>query len=584
MKSKLLSDEVKDGLLDACKDVAESMEIVAACLYGPHVYGYADEKNDMNVLLIIRSTKQVLKSHKRRIRNVPVSILIIDQETFEKDVENGLLGELVVENIITPYKPLINDYYLRSQEVKAKKRIISELIDNLILEFPELSYDFYIKPEYFIYEMMTRMASLFPPITYSFLNMLREDLKEKNIKSMKKGIKAALTELVKEGKITLHCGGYVRIKKDYIEAVKAKKPNLIGLFRNVGKEAFRQIFMIFPKLMLSFLKDQKTYIGLTMNVRDFMEEPVFKLEDSKRYLFMPTPLGLVALSDETTIEGFIKKAVPKGKALGIDIKRIGGVLNSVYLLKFHGEEKEQRVIVKLFKDWYGLKWFPLALWTIGTRGFSVLGKSRLEKEYAINRFLSSHGIRVPKILYVSPKERLIFEEFVEGLNLIDVLKDFASKEMKNEKARRIIREVGRTLAKVHKVGVALGDCKPENIVVTADEKVYFLDFEQASRGGNQVWDIAEFLFYTGHYFPSISSLDAVKLITAEFINGYLEAGGSIENVRKSGSARYVKVFSFFTPPHVLITILNTCKRILKTNLKAESESKLLATEVIVKDE
>ncbi len=314
----------------------------------------------------------------------------------------------------------------------------------------------------------------------------------------------------------------MRIRKDYIETVKARRANLADIFRSFRKEVLHQILRVFPRLTLSVPKDQETYATPLTRFRIIFEEPVFKLEDSKRYLFVPTPLGLVALSDKTSIEGFVRKAVPKGKALSIKVDRIGGVLNSVYLIEFEGEKEEQHVVVKRFKDWYGLKWFPLALWAIGTRGFSVLGKSRLEKEYAINRFLSTQGMHVPKILYASPNERLIFEEYIVGLNLVEVLKNLSSKKIAAEEAGRILKEVGKTLAKVHRSNVALGDCKPENIVIARNGSVYILDLEQASRGGNQVWDIAEFLFYAGHYFPSITSLEAVKLVTTEFVKGYLE--------------------------------------------------------------
>jgi len=340
-----------------------------------------------------------------------------------------------------------------------------------------------------------------------------------------------------------------------------KKPVLIGLFRTIRKDVLRQIFKVFPRTMLVLRKDEEAYAASSMNLMNIVEEPLFKLEDSKRHLFVPTPLGLVALSDKTTIEDFVKKAVPKGRATEMNVKKIGGVLNSVYLLTFHGEQRKQKIVVKLFKDWYGLKWFPLALWAVGTRGFSVLGKSRLEKEYAINRLLHNQGIHVPEILYVSPKERLIFEEFIEGWNLVDILKRFASQEIDADEVRKTIRHVGRAIAAVHMIGVALGDCKPENMVVTPKGEVYFLDLEQASRGGDQAWDVAEFVFYSGHYFPLFISPEAAKMITSEFLEGYLEVGGRVENVRKAGSPRYVKVFSFFMPPHIMISILNACKKI-----------------------
>jgi len=574
MIDNLLGEEAESKILNICKDLANSAEIVAAFLYGPRIYGYTGKGEDVNVLLVINSPQPVLKSYKKTSDDFSILFLVVDHRTFQKDVENGWLGELIVENIITPYAVLLNEEYVLRQEVKAKKRFVSELLGNLVLEFPELSYDLFIKPEYFIFETIMRMSSLFPPIGYGFLNMLMRDRRGKNIEHMMKGFGVALAELAEEGQIDF-CDGYVKMRKDYIDAVKARRLGLIDLFRSLRKEAFRQILRVFPTTTLPLLKGQETYNAMSMSIRSIIDEPLLKLEDSKRYLFVPTPFGFVALSDKTTIKDFIERAVPKGTATEMDVKKIGGALNSVYLITFRGEHKKQRIVVKLFKDWYGLKWFPLALWAVGTREFSVLGKSRLEKEYAINKLLSSQGILVPEILYVSPKERLIFEEFVEGSNLVDILRRFASRNIEVEETERIIRAVGRTIAGVHEINVALGDCKPENIVITSKGDVCFLDLEQASRGGDQTWDIAEFLFYSGHYFPLLSSLEDSKIITSAFVEGYLEGGGNIENVRTVGSARYAKVFSFFTPPYVLITIANTYKNILRTRSNRLHENEQL---------
>jgi len=189
----------------------------------------------------------------------------------------------------------------------------------------------------------------------------------------------------------------------------------------------------------------------------------------------------------------------------------------------------------------------------------VLGISRLEREYAINRFLSSQGIRVPEIFYVNPRERLIFEEFVEGKNVIEVIKEMAADKIKAEFSLRTIREVGSEIAEIHKLGVALGDCKPENIVITPRGEICFLDLEQASKDGDKAWDIAEFLYYAGHYLPLMSPPKTAKDLTKEFIEGYLKAGGDLENVIKAGSTKYIKVFSFFTPPHIIFTISSTIR-------------------------
>ncbi len=243
------------------------------------------------------------------------------------------------------------------------------------------------------------------------------------------------------------------------------------------------------------------------------------------------------------------------------IEEIGGVLNAVYLLTFWGNQGERRVVVKKFRDWSGFKWFPLALWTLGTRSFAVLGRSRLEREYAINQYLRKQGFPVPKVLYVSLQGHLIFEEFIEGENLAETVKRILSKEHEYGEEASLIRDVGKEIAMAHGLGVALGDCKPENFILGKDGKTYFLDLEQATRDGNQAWDIAEFLYYSGHYAPALSPADATEFIATQFLQGYLDAGGRAETVKKAGSVQYTKVFSIFTPPHVILAISNLCKKL-----------------------
>jgi len=190
----------------------------------------------------------------------------------------------------------------------------------------------------------------------------------------------------------------------------------------------------------------------------------------------------------------------------------------------------------------------------------VFGRSRMEREYALNQFLQSQGASVPRILYASPQQSLVFKEFVEGENLVEVIKRIMAKGKEAEKELALIRDVGRKIAGTHQLGVALGDCKPENIIVTKEDKLYFVDLEQASRDGNQTWDIAEFLYYSGHYVPPLTSADPAELIAKSFFEGYLEVGGKRETVKKAASPRYTKVFSIFTQPHVILALSNLCRK------------------------
>jgi tRNA A-37 threonylcarbamoyl transferase component Bud32 len=290
---------------------------------------------------------------------------------------------------------------------------------------------------------------------------------------------------------------------------------------------------------------------------------MFQLGVPQDYLLVPTPSGLVPLSDATDIEDYICNFVQKGKP--IKIEHLGGVLNMVFLVTYEKNGESQRIVVKKFKDWFAFKWFPLAFWTLGTHSFAVLGQTRLEREYAINQFLRKEGFAVPRILHISPQQRLIFKEYIEGTNMTKIIKQILSSKENAKEELTLIQKVGETIAKAHTLGVALGDCKPENIIVTKDGEVVFLDLEQAARDGNKPWDVAEFLYYSGHYVSPIANTNVAELITQNFITGYLKSGGKKETIKKAWSAQYTKVFSIFTPPQVIFTISNICRRIDKQN-------------------
>lgn len=555
--STLLSEELKKATFNLCKQITASRKLVAACLYGPPICGYANKKSDVNVLLVISGFRPTLKSYYKSLNDIDALILTVEQNAFEKDIKAGWLGEFVADKIMVPYESLFNEEYLQHQDVLLKRRIIWELLENIVLGFPESSHELIVKPEYFLYESILRRSKLFPPVTFRFLNMLRNDVKERNVRQMMHGFSEALNELSEEKWIRI-TDDRVKITRKFVHAIRSKRIRVPSFLRSVQRAAFFHVFSVLPKMMSPLQREEEIFMETHREFRN--EDLTLQLEDPKRYLFMPTPLGPVPLSDETTIEEFVRKNVPSGEIASIQISEMGGVLNMAYLLSFRRNNEEHKIVVKKFKNWLGFKWFPLALWALGTKSFAVLGQSRLEREYALSQFLHSQSWPVPRVLYISPKERLIFKEFVEGENLSKIIRRHLTSKEKTTEETALIRTVGMRIAEAHRLGVALGDCKPENVIVTKDGTPYFVDLEQASRDGNQAWDVAEFLYYSGHYVSPIAPADAAELVAKEFIKGYLEAEGKKETIKKAGSARYTKVFSIFTPPHVILAISNLCKK------------------------
>lgn len=102
----------------------------------------------------------------------------------------------------------------------------------------------------------------------------------------------------------------------------------------------------------------------------------------------------------------------------------------------------------------------------------------MEREYTINQFLHEQGFHVPRMLYLNPREHLIFRDFVEGKNFVSVIKRVVSSKKAAVEELSLLREVGGKIAEIHKLEIALGDCKPENIIVTGDRELYFIDLEQ----------------------------------------------------------------------------------------------------------
>ncbi|PVX27378.1 MAG: hypothetical protein CW716_02615 [Candidatus Bathyarchaeum sp.] len=550
-----LKESLKNEVLEQCRRIAGSRQIVAACLFGPWVCGYADKKTDVNVLLVLDSFPLRINSYVETLDGFNVQVLAVNRLDFERDVNKSWFGEFFAEKLTFPYEPLENEEYLRRNELKIKKRTVLELLENLILEFPESSHDFLIEKEYFMYTVMRRRARVFPPITSSFLNMLNGNVAKQNIDSIMDGYLKALKELENEN-IVFPSDGYIKITRNHINAVKKRKLRLPLFLKSIQRRALPLLLSVFSESANQYIHDQR--LLNKNNHKTNAEGLVSKLEDPNKHVLLPTPLGPVSLSDKSEVEEVARKIIPDGEFSKIKIKRFGGVLNDVFLLTITKNGEEQKFVVKQYLDWSNLKWLPLTIWSFGTTSFAVLGQSRLEKEYAINTYLRSKGFPVPTIFHISHQKRLIFEEFIEGKELVENIKRILA-SYNTPKDIALVKEVGRKIAEAHSLGVTLGDCKPENFLVTKD-KVVFLDLEQATRDGNQAWDIAEFLYYAGHYSPPISSANAAGIIAENFIEGYLEAGGRKSNVKQAASAKYTKVFSVFTPPQVLFTISSICQK------------------------
>lgn len=547
-----------DEILSLSKQIANPDQITSACIFMNDLSTSSASKTTVNVLIVVKDFQQKLRNYMKTLGKRNIIFVAVDKWVFERDVDRGFLGEALAWRLILPYLPLVSADYLRIQEVKLKKRLVTELLENLVLDFPYLSYEFRIRPEYFVYAVILNRVRLFPPIASGLWEFTSESNWKDNVNRALHGYLEALRELERDGFVSLS-NGYVQMSEKFVDHARSPKTRIINLSKTVPRALFTSLLGILPILLDAFSADKE----ILMNTQRFEGSALAHwFQVPEKYVFIPTGSGLVPLNSRSNVETLARRAFHVGKETKITFEETGGILNDVYLLRVCDVGSERRIVVKRFKDWSSFKWFPLTLWSVGTRSFAVLGRPRLERECAMNQFLYSKGFAVPKLLYASPAERLVFMEYIDGENASNAIKRLINLKtaVKAKRELKLIERIGRKLAKVHSLDVTLGDTKPENIMIGKNSEIILTDFEQSSRRGDPAWDVSEFLYYAGHYFPPFADAKLAETVAETFVAGYLEAGGNAEVVRKAGNPKYTKVFSVFTLPHIMLAISNVCRR------------------------
>ena len=549
------------GLLRAVERVCSShvprSERKAVMAFGPRALGYGRADDELYVLVVADKLGTGVRVVRERAFRTRLSLIIAGRGALEGDVREGLLGELLADKFLLPYVALEGRAYLADIEHKLKKRLTRELLMDIASSFPRIATEMLIDPRYFLYEVVSRMGRLMPASAYAFANLLAHPKdRQKNERAMLEGFLRALDELRREGLIARD-GAFYKPTKRLVK--KASRPKLFGLLwrvRAAARSISRYALTIYG-LGAPYTSERKVFMERFAHLADV--NPLSVLPRPEDFLFLRTAIGLRPALKEATLD---ELAASLGLTRGpddIDMREIGGTVNLVYLVTVRGTTGLARFVVKYFKDWRNLTWLSLRLWALGAKKFAISGKERLKREYLMCRELNSLGFPVPRIFHVNLRASCLVEEFIEGVNFSDILRRFFLGEEKSEPVLRLAEEAGRLLASIHGANISVGDFKPENIIVRLDGGLSLVDLEQATRGGDKAWDVAEFLFYSGHYVPSISTAEEFELMARAFLKGYLDAGGPPEAVRKAPSARFVRVFSVFTPPQVIEVINELCE-------------------------
>jgi Kae1-associated kinase Bud32 len=551
---------LNDQILDFCKHIAGSANISAVV----HVDNYSMkeicDKTIINIMLVVQSFQPRVMSYIKTVNDKTIFVLAVDQWVFARDIEIGLLGEAIASKLIFPHSTIYGEDYLHEKEIRLKKRLILELLENLASSYPELTHVIQIQPQYFLYEVILNRIRVFPLIAYDSSKLTKGIIL--NESEFLDSYKEALKQLETERKIYF-ANDYVKISDKILKQCQDPRVKIVNLSKNAPRRLFTSIFGTFPQL-ISILSQNTEALLRAQKKINWIKHPdqPHLFIDPLKYVFFQTSTGLLSLSDKISIKGFAQKMLVNDQKSEIEVERVGGMLNDVYLINAIGANNETKVLAKRFKDWSGFKWFPLTVWSFGARPFAITAQARLAKECAISELLYNEGFNVPKILHVSNAERLIFMEYIDGENLSEGIKRIASatEDQTFEIELSNLYKAGEILANVHSHDIALGDTKPENMLVKKDGSIYMIDFEQATQGGDKAWDVAVFLYYSGHYLQPLYGNNKAELITKAFIDGYLNANGDVDVIKKAGASKYTRIFSIFTMWNIISVMSNILKK------------------------
>src|SRR5919201_4814356 len=77
--------------------------IIAACIYGSRVAGYARPDSDVDLLVVLENYPYVVKYVYFSESGIKLSALAVDRRALERDAKSAFLGEFVVGRLLHIY-------------------------------------------------------------------------------------------------------------------------------------------------------------------------------------------------------------------------------------------------------------------------------------------------------------------------------------------------------------------------------------------------------------------------------------------------------------------------------------------------
>ena len=525
-----LSDSERATVQRIAATLVEPSRLSAICAYGSKVAGYARPDSDYDIIVV---SKRFREGVRYRYLDSPVaaSALVVDEDMLIQDARTSYLGEFVVGRLLNVYEPIANPGLFHSVEVDYKKRVLVEALLELSSDYGEFGRHLLIPYEYFLFDKLHTRAAIYPPALYSYVHTYTCPLGEENRALSVEGFARAAESLEHRGFMKSSPAG-VRLVPEKLKA-----------------DAFTRVQSMFSVTARGVTQYAIHGYAGRVGPSVFSREAFSKLrrmrESPPPFQPLQSPRSLLRLEEGSLIPDASLLEKELARLLGFETystreRDIGEPYSTTRVLTFTHSSSERSVVVKHYTDVRSLKWALLGVWASTANKFSTTAASRMDREYGMTLILRDMGMNVPRVLAVAPSERILVKDFVSGPTLSGIINLFVKG---NSGELLPVSSYGALIAKVHQAGIALGDAKPSNVNIS-DDGLYLTDLEQALPGGDQAWDIAEFLYYTAKLS---AREDAMRSVATSFLESYASSGEKSNIVRARGQKYFGPFRPFLTP-------------------------------------
>ena len=527
---------LSDGERGTISEIAASLvgkgEVSGVCAYGSKVAGYARPDSDYDMLVVSKRFKEGVR-YRYVDSPVAASALIVDEDMLLRDARSSYLGEFVAGRLLNVYEPVSNPGLFRRSELEFKKRVLVEALLELSSDFGYFARHILVPYEYFLFDKLHTRAAVYPPALYSYVHTYTCPRGEENKASSTEGFAAAAEELQPRGFLSAGAGG-VRINPDKMKGDAFTR--------------FQSLFSVTARGVTQYaIHGYAGRVGPSVFSREALSKLRRMRESPPPFLPLEKPRSVLKLDQGIVVPDASLLTAELARLLGFEAystteKDIGELYSTTRVLTLKGPGSEKKVVVKNYTDVRALKWALLGIWAAMANKFSTSPVSRMDREYGMTLALKDMGVLAPSVLAVAPAERILVKEFIDGHTLATLINSYlkgASTDLSQ------VAAYGTLIARLHAAGIALGDAKPSNVIVSQDG-LYLTDLEQAFRGGDQAWDVAEFLYYTAKLS---TREDAMKKVAQAFLESYV-ASGSRPGIAKARGQKYFGPFRPFLTPRM----------------------------------